>query len=86
MRWVRVQILRGLLTLRVNQPRMRVDMDAPRQIRVNVSGTYQFTAKVHQDEPLQNVADRAREAMRLGDNLVAHISPGQINFIPKAWS
>ena len=59
-------------------------MNDMRQIRVNVSGTYQFTARVSQDESLEAVAERAREVMRLGDNLVAHVSPGQINFIPSS--
>lgn len=55
-----------------------------RQIRINVSGVYQFTVSASQSEALESVAQRARETMRLGDNLKAHCSPGQINFVPRS--
>lgn len=56
-------------------------MDAPRQIRVNVNGVHQFTVKVSQAEDLNTVAQRCSDTMRLG-HMAAHVSPGQINFIP----
>lgn len=56
-------------------------MEAPRQIRVNVNGTFQFTVKVSQAEDLEAVAQRCSDTMRLG-HMQAHVSPGQINFIP----
>lgn len=57
-------------------------MDAPRQIRINVNGKLQFTAKVPQSEDLHDVAKRAAETMRL-THMRAIVSPGQINFVPK---
>lgn len=59
---------------------IRLGVEPPRQIRISVNGVLQFTIKANQNEPLSGVADRARETMRLGDTLEAHISPGQINF------
>lgn len=55
--------------------------DAPRQIRINVNGVLQFTAKVSQSEDLRDVAKRCADTMRLG-HMTAHVSPGQINFLP----
>lgn len=52
-----------------------------RQIRINVNGAYQFTVRVSQDEALEAVAQRCSDTMRLG-HMQAHVSPGQINFIP----
>lgn len=46
-----------------------------------MSGVLQFTAKVSQAEDLVDVAARAADTMRLG-HMTAHISPGQINFLP----
>lgn len=69
------------LIFRVNQPRKETIMTPPRQIRINVNGVHQFTVKVSQAENLEDVAQRASDTMRLG-NMTAHVSPGQINFIP----
>lgn len=50
-----------------------------RQIRVTVYGALQGTYKVSQAEPLEDVAKRVQEALRLG-HLVPHVYPGMIDF------
>lgn len=53
-----------------------------RQIRVNVSGVFQFAFTVDQAEEMSVVADRCRKTMRLSENYTVRVTPGQINFVP----
>jgi hypothetical protein len=53
------------------------------EIRIYVSGRYQFSLRLTDVQPIEETAARAKQAMNLSENFQPQFAAGLINFVAR---